>query len=239
MNKKALKVALFEFQNQALRKILEMKFLKPDLNNMVFIGNNYSGYWFPENLIYSQGTIWGIGLGFDSSFEEEMLKNGYKVLGFEPEASCYRQAKIQLDHPNATVYNFGIWDKSGSYPYTGKNFSLVDIFQKGDFHENRFEIKSLWEAATDLKLEDCEKPRVLRMNIEGAEREILKGICQKHLPFEVMIFQAEFLFHLPFLAIEKRIGAFGDLVKILKILTKSEWRLIGLNRHQFTMVKSS
>ncbi|MFM1951226.1 MAG: hypothetical protein RJA33_20 [Actinomycetota bacterium] len=238
MNKKALKVALFEFQNQALRKILEMKFLKPDLNNMVFIGNNYSGYWFPENLIYSQGTIWGIGLGFDSSFEEEMLKNGYKVLGFEPEASCYRQAKIQLDHPNATVYNFGIWDKSGSYPYTGKNFSLVDIFQKGDFHENRFEIKSLWEAATDLKLEDCEKPRVLRMNIEGAEREILIEIGNRPLPYEVMLFQAEFLFHLPFFAWRKRLIAFRELFGILRTLTHSKWTLIGLNRHQFTLVSN-
>jgi FkbM family methyltransferase len=233
---KRIKTAIFELQNLALRKYLQSKFLEPANSKLVYIGNNYSGYWFPQDLLKTRGTLWGVGLGFDSSFEFEMLQLGFKVFGFEPEPNCFNHSKNQLKHENASIYNFGLWDKEGDFSYTGNNFSLVDIFQKGDFHEDLFRIESLWTTASKLKLETAARPTILRMNIEGAEYEILKGLCTNPLPFDVIIFQAEFLFHLPFFAFKKKIYAFKELVRILRIFTRTDWQLVGLNRHQFTLI---
>jgi hypothetical protein len=43
------------------------------------------------------------------------------------------------------------------------------------------------------------------MNIEGAEREILMALVVKPLNFEIVMFQAEFLTHLGFFKVIKKI----------------------------------
>ncbi len=238
MNKTKSKILLFEFQNAVLRNLIQLKFLEKSGWELERIGNEYSGYWFPTKYLTSKGTIWGIGLGLDSSFELEMLKKGYKVFGFEPEERCFEVSYVQLSSPNSTIFKFGLWDKSGQFKYTGDNISIVDIFNKGDYHDSFLEIRSLWEVATELSLNTNDYPRVLRMNIEGAEKEILLRLIDEPLQFDVIIFQAEFLFHLPFKSTRKRIKAFVELAKILKDGNRTGWKLVGINRNQFTLVKT-
>lgn len=231
-----LKIVLFESQNMVLRALLKARFERNQNNRLLRIGNSYSGYWFPEQFLKSKGTIWGIGLGHDSTFELEMLSNGYRVIGFEPEEQCFADSLAQLNSKNSTIFKIGLWDKNGHFGFTGDNYSLVDIFDKGDFHDNTFEIRSLWEVAEELDLGNQQSPRVLRMNIEGAEREILNKFIDDPLPFEMIIFQAEFLFHLPFRRITRRLQAFRELWNILKALRKQDWQILGINRHQITVI---
>lgn len=130
---------------------------------------------------------------------------------------------------------FGI--KYGLFKYTGENISIVDIFNKGDYQDAYLDIRSLWDVARELSLDSNEYPRVLRMNIEGAEREILLRFVEEPLPFDVIIFQAEFLFHLPFKSFRNRIRAIKELERVLEAFKKSGWKVVGLNKNQFTIVK--
>ena len=75
------------------------------------------------------------------------------------------------------------------------------------------------------------------MNIEGAEREILLRLVEEPLPFDVIIFQAEFLFHLPFKSFKKRVKAIRELNRVLQANKKSGWKMVGLNKNQITLVK--
>jgi len=239
VNTAKIKIWLFETQNALIRAHIKRKFLGKSDWHLVYVGNDYSGYWYPKNLLDSKGTIWGVGLGLDSSFEKELLERGYTVLGFEPETKCFEVSRQQLNSPKSRIFNFGLWDKTGLFRYTGDNISIIDIFQRGDYRDSHLDIQSLWDVAQELSLESNQYPRVLRMNIEGAEREILLRFVQEPLPFEVVIFQAEFLFHLPFKLFRKRIRAIRELNGILEGIKKVGWKLEGLNRNQITLLKTT
>ena len=231
-----LKSFAFEFQNSIFRFLLEKKLRIKNAEPMVFLGNDYSGYWFPKDLIDSRGTIWGVGLGHDSSFEFELTKLGYGFIGFEPELSCFISSKEQFSLTDAVIENYGLWDKAGEFHYTGANISIVNIFNLTQKSEEFLDIRSLWDETKLKKIEQQASPRILKLNIEGAEREILLKYIDAPLAFEVIIFQAEFLFHLGFKRISKKISAYRDLIRILRGFQGNGWRIAHFNRHQITIL---
>jgi hypothetical protein len=204
---------------------------------LVFLGNDYSGYWFPHNLLEARGTLWGVGLGHDSSFELELSRLGYQVYGFEPEPSCFESSVVQFYGTSAKLHNFGLWDRTGHFHHTGKNISIVDIFGQGIMSLETLDIRSLWEVATALGLDQMATPRILKLNIEGAEKEILMRWTEDPLPFEVLLVQTEFLFHLGFKKLFRKFKAYVILRKILKEFKILGWTLIGFSRHQLTLIK--
>jgi len=235
---KSCKSKLFEFQNQFFRKMLTSEFLENKNKELVYLGNSYSGYWIPKNLVDESGTIWGVGLGRDSSFEFQLLQKGYDFIGFEPEKDCFHQSLKQFKGTSAVIENYGLWDKSGSFAYTGENISIVNIFDLPVASKELLGIRSLWSVADEKGLKNIKKPRILKLNIEGAEREILKRLIIEPLEFEVIIFQAEFLFHLGFKRLKKKINAYRELREILTGFQNLNWNIADLQRHQITLVKS-
>ena len=123
------------------------------------------------------------------------------------------------------------------YKYTGENISIVNIFKRQDFSDDYLEIRSLWKVAQDKELQNMPQPRILKMNIEGAEREILLRFIEEPIMFDVLIFQAEFLFHKSFFDFLGKIKAATELRLILKKLKEENWELIGFTRHQITLRK--
>jgi len=230
-----IKTALFELQNLIFRKLVAIQFLSKNKSRMLFLGNQYSGYWFPRNLVESAGTIWGVGLGHDSSFELALVKLKFQFVGFEPELTCFTNSVKQFAGTSAKIENYGLWDKPGTFSYTGENISIVDIFKLGNYSEEKLEIKSLWDVASEKDLNSTPRPRVLKMNIEGAEKEILLKFIAEPLPFDVIIFQAEFLFHVGFMRFKEKWQAYKDLKLILIGMTALGWVVTDISRHQFTL----
>ncbi len=235
MNTKMFKSFLFEAQNSFFRVLLRLRFPIKRKPKVSFLGNEYSGYWFPDCLINRRGTIWGVGLGKDSSFELILTQKGYKFFGFEPEKSCFKESLRQFADTDAVLYQYGLWDKTGEFKYSGENISIVNIFNSNKLSEEEIEIKSLWEVAKDLNLDSLVNPRILKMNIEGAEREILFKLTKYPLNFDVIIFQAEFLFHIGFIHFQKKIKAFFELNLILSKLLSAKWELVYFSRHQIIL----
>lgn len=233
-----LKSWLFEIQNSVFRLFLKLEFLRRGKTEFEFLGNSYSGYWFPKNLLESKGTIWGVGLGKDSSFEKILVQRGFKFFGFEPEMSCYTISKKQFEDNSATIESYGLWDKSGEFHYTGENISIVNIFSLNDQSDEKLVIRSLWDVAEEKLLISHPVPRVLKLNIEGAEREILLKFLKEPLDFEVIIFQAEFLFHIGFKKILRKIKAYQELRAVLSGLNHLDWEIRNLSRHQITLIRS-
>jgi FkbM family methyltransferase len=235
MNAKMFKSFLFEAQNSFFRVLLRLRFPIERNSKVTFLGNDYSGYWFPDCLINRKGTIWGVGLGKDSSFELILTQKGYKFYGFEPEKSCFKDSLRQFADTDAVLYEYGLWDKTGKFKYAGENISIVNIFNLDKLSVEEIEIKSLWEVAKDLNLDSLAIPRILKMNIEGAEREILLKLTKYPLNFDVIIFQAEFLFHIGFIHFQKKIKAFFELNLILSKLLSTNWELVYFSRHQIIL----
>ena len=167
----SVKIWLFETQNTVIRNCIKLKFLDKSDWHLERIRNEYSGCWYPTNLLDLNGTIWGVGLGLGSSFEVELLNRGYTVLGCEPETRCFEVSCQQLRYHKSRLFNFGLQDKKGLFKYTGYNISIVVILNKGKYRDSFLDIRSLWDVARELSLDLNEYPRVFRMNIEGAERD--------------------------------------------------------------------
>jgi|694.fasta_scaffold88012_2 FkbM family methyltransferase len=239
MNIKKVKSKIFEIQNSIFRMLLKTEFVQHDTKEFVFLGNSYSGYWFPANMLDKKGTIWGVGLGRDSSFERELLQRGYSFFGFEPESNCYDISRKQFKGTEAVIENYGLWDKSGEFNYTGENISIVNIFGLQEQSKEKLVIRSLWEIAEEKSLSKNHSPRVLKLNIEGAEREILLRFLEEPLDFDVIIFQAEFLFHVGFKKIFRKIKAWNELRFILQRLHSHKWEVLNLTRHQITLIRKT
>ena len=228
------KKLLYSFVNEFMRYIITLKFCSNKLQ-FKYIGNNYSGYWFPEYLLNSRGTLYGVGLGLDSSFEQELVKTGYKLFGFEPENESYLKSKQQFTDSKTKIYNFGI-GTSDSYSYSrGSNHSIAETYRHLPINKQLFQIRSLWNVCENLKLIESNEPRILKMNIEGAEKEILEKFISNPLPFQVIIFQAEFLFHLRFYQFYRRSYEFKNLWNILKNFEKIGYTTVNISRNQITL----
>ncbi len=235
--KSQLKIVLFEFQNSFYRRLIKIEFPVKEKIQCVFVGNSYSGYFFPKSLLTKEGTIWGVGLGRDSSFELELLKQGYAFYGFEPERNCYKMSKNQFEGTDAVIENFGLWDKAGKFRYSGNNISIVNIFRLEQVSEEELEIRSLWDIVEEKKLLHNKSPRILKLNIEGAEKEILSKLIEEPLEFDVIIFQAEFLFHVGFKRLREKWKSYRELQKILHGFCKLGWQMVDISRHQITIIK--
>jgi hypothetical protein len=228
------KTFLYSFVNDFMRCIIILRFRSTKLQ-FTYVGNSYSGYWFPEYFLNQSGTIYGIGLGLDSSFEQELVKKGYKFFGFEPENESYLKSKQQFSDSKSEIYNFGI-GTSNSYLYSrGSNHSIAETYRHLPINKQLFQIRSLWSVCEKLKLLESNEPRVLKMNIEGAEKEILEKFITNPLPFQIVIFQAEFLFHLRFYQFYRRSYEFKNLWNILKNLEKMGYKTINVSKNQITL----
>jgi hypothetical protein len=232
--KNKVKIYLYDSQNKFLRALIKLRF-STGKTKMIFIGNQYSGYWFPKTLLASKGTVYGAGLGADSSFEFKLVENGYYFFGFEPENSAYIISKSNFSGTNSRIFNYGLSNVSGNFISRGDNFSIADTYNYKHVNKQIFCIKSLWGVASDLKLLNSKKPRVLKMNIEGAEKGILQKLVSDPLPFDIIIFQAEFLFHLRFFEFKKRFYAFRELWVILKEFQQLNWSTIHVSKNQITI----
>lgn len=210
--------------------------LKSKESPMSFIGNSYSGYWFPDQFVHSAGTIWGVGLGMDSSFEVQLGKNGYKVLGFEPDGECNAHALVEFEGINSEIFSYGLWDRNGVFESFGESISLVNIFDNSVGNKDTLQIRDIQEIAKNLKLGEQKMPRVLKMNIEGAEREILHSVIANSLEYEIILFQAEFLLHLGFFKFLKKIRATLELRSIFIALSEQGYKLVHSFRNQFTLI---
>lgn len=236
MGIESIKGKLFRKQNDILILLATWGTHSRNSVPMVFLGNAYSGYWFPKNLVESRGTIWGVGLGMDSSFEVQLGKFGYRVLGFEPDTNCIKRAKNEFANINSVIYQFGIWNKNGIFESFGSSISLVNIFDSKLGNKDSLEIRNIHDVAESIHLDLQKAPRILKMNIEGAEREILMALVVKPLNFEIVMFQAEFLTHLGFFKVIKKIHATIELRSILRGLSKNGFQLVHNCRNQLTLV---
>jgi FkbM family methyltransferase len=234
-----LKKKVFRFQNSSLIALATLGLISRSEHSMSFIGNSYSGYWFLDEYVHSRGTIWGVGLGMDSSFETQLGKKGFKVFGFEPDKSCIAHAKVEFEGIDSKILPYGLWDRNGEFESYGQSISLFNIFENSGGNGDSLQIRDIHEISENLELNLQKSPRVLKMNIEGAEREILHSMISKPLNFEIIIFQAEFLLHLGFLNIGKKIRATAELRSILKGLARSGYLLVHTNQNQFTLLSKT
>ncbi len=149
---------------------------------MTRLGTDYGGWWVPLSQIEADSVVYSVGIGEDASFDVELaLLTGCTVQAFDPtpRALSYLQ---ELSNPAIVTHPFGIWDENGTIPlYLPENdahvsLSVVDRFDTGRSFD--LPVRTLRTA-----MAECGHDRIdlLKMDIEGAEKEVLDQLLESEI----------------------------------------------------------
>lgn len=217
------------------------------------LGTAYGGWWVPERFL-RQGIdlkklLISAGLGHDVSFEREMLKLGFEVIGLDPLPECITYARKQLSNfENLTLINKGLWTSDGSvdfYSPPNKNSDAYSI-TNSHFNKNseisRFEVISLEQLQVEkilTKFSDFQLV-MLKLDIEGAEIEILSnylsGVGKKMDYFAVEIDSVSLI---PFWKFRQRFTAIRSARKFMNQLSNHGYVLSFTEDYNFHWILTS
>jgi FkbM family methyltransferase len=129
------------------------------------------------------------------SISERMAKTGARVYAFEPNPHAFQKLKERLENfENVTCINKGVWDRNASGKLYLHNEASKDeefwsfassiIKEKSNVdpgHSIEIQLVDLCEF-----IENLDQPvDLLKMDIEGAEYDILEKFLEKHLHHKV------------------------------------------------------
>ena len=165
------------------------------------VGSSYGGFWIPCRFLTQspKGALVSAGIGFDVSFDAALQALGYRAVVLDPLPACVAFAQHELDPRSTMVVQAGLWSRDGRLTFYAPrvpehdSWSAINIQETGSEEATEFDVVSLatiFETNPHLK---TAAPKILKMNVEGAEAEVLSSL--KSLPerFDVILVHVESL----------------------------------------------
>lgn len=178
-----------------------------------WLGNSYGGFYLACSNLGVNSVIYSFGLGEDISFDEAVInKFGCMVFGFDPTPSSIDWLKNKKVLPSRFKYfEYGIDIADGMvdfYPPENPDHVSCSVSSKGRASERPFSVpmKSFRTITRELGHSYID---VLKMDIEGAEYEVIPDILSSEIHIEQIVIE----FHHRF--IDNGIKRTGDLVNLL------------------------
>lgn len=206
-----------------------IKYRKPS-DTFLRLGTEYGGWWVETKDFNSDSKIISAGLGQDISFDLALIeKYGCQIIGLDPtpKATDYVAQKT-ASVPNFVFQQVAIAKSDGvlhlSPPENSKNVSFK---LSGEEEGIAFPCKSL---TTILKELDWDGIDLLKMDIEGAEFEVLQDLVEKN----ILVNQLCVEFHRD-LAIQQNIV----LKDFLVFVQKHGFRLVYKEYDNYTFLRTN
>lgn len=151
--------------------------------NKKWYGNDYGGFYVCPDLLNQNSIVYSLGIGEDISFDLTIIKkHDCLVFGFDPTPKSINWVKRNQSLPTKFLfYEYGIADRSGMVDfYLPKNAEHVSgsFIKQVNVNEKQkvaVEMKSWVDIVNTL---GHKKIDVLKMDIEGAEYNILDSILE-------------------------------------------------------------
>lgn len=156
-------------------------------------GNSYGGFYAIPILLNAGSIIYSIGIGKDISFDRAIIKkHGCKVFAFDPTPKSIEWIGEQKLPASFRYYSYGISKKTGNDKFflpenpRGVSGSLVI---HDDVDERKF-IEVPMKSFADIAREfDHRHIDVLKMDIEGAEYDIIKSILKSPVTIDQILIE--------------------------------------------------
>lgn len=157
-------------------------------------GNTYGGFFVCPEFLNENSIIYSIGIGEDISFDLAIIeKHCCNVYGFDPTPKSINWVKKQQDLSSKfNFFAYGIADRTGTVDfYLPKNSehvsgSFVKQNNVNDKEKVSVEMKS-WNDIT--KALSHHQIDVLKMDIEGAEYDVLDSILESSVPINQILIE--------------------------------------------------
>jgi FkbM family methyltransferase len=151
------------------------------------LGSGYGGWWIPRE-VDSSWTCYTVGVGEDASFDQALAEMGCEVLAIDPtpRAVNHMQGLVAL-HPNLSLAEYAVWCKDTELDFFPPadpqhvSYSLTNRQQTRD--PIRVPARTLPSIAREFGHERID---LLKLDIEGAEYEVLDSLDLRHLGVRVL-----------------------------------------------------
>jgi len=171
-----------------LRAYPQWKFAPPNVQTKCTLrklGSEYGGYWLDGSLVHSGATVYSLGIGEDISFDLALIERfGVEVQAFDPTPRVQPWLAAQSLPPQFHFHAVGIAARDGEATFylppreDWVSHSVMQARQYGK-ESTRFPVMRLMTA---MQLEGHTGIDVLKMDIEGAEYEVLEQIVRERIP---------------------------------------------------------
>ena len=235
---------LVALQNSCTLKIVLIGYRKHiNTLNLVRLGTSYGGWFIPKEVAEASpnSALVSAGLGHDTSFDLEMVKNGWYHIGLDPLLECCELAKSELGHSaNSDILNFGLASWSGDQIFFAPkvsghdSYSTINVQQVSNPVSVSFPVISLEDLFERYKRLGQADYKILKMDIEGAELEILETSMDYVNRFDFLAVEMDFLSLIPFLSTYTRFKRIQAARKLLaEFERESLWRLVKTENFNF------
>ncbi len=156
-------------------------YLKPDQRTATrFYGSPYGGWALPEGVVNAGSIIYSFGIGEDVSFDLALIEaTGCRVFGFDPTPKSLRWVEGNVREHKFVIRPWALGASDGELelwlPKNPEHVSASCRPSEATSHDSFVaECKSLESVMREL---DHAKVDVLKMDIEGAEYEVLRSLA--------------------------------------------------------------
>ena len=153
------------------------------------LGTKYGGWWIYSPAIGRNPLLLDCGLGFDISFSVDFLRRfGGRVIGVDPNPQALQYAKEHCPAAGMEILAAALWSEAGrtlsfhmpraseELPPGADGVSGSLLASHAYAGEAQFPVRttSFAELLAAAGREECD---VLKLDIEGAEYEVLEALC--------------------------------------------------------------
>ena len=238
---------LVAIQNIIVAKIVSFFYLKNVSLGLIRLGTDYGGWFIPENILRTidkKKVLVSAGLGHDVSFDKILLENGFQIIGLDPLVECCDFARKELgDSKSVSIIEKGLWTNSGNIDFfppknkTHDSWSITNTQSALPQEAKKFKVISLTDLIKEYPSIGNSGFSMLKLDIEGAESEIMKNIFSSDYKFDFIGIEMDFLSLIPFLAFNRRVKSIISARKHLESFKRSGYEFIYKENFNFFWVK--
>lgn len=242
-----VKSQLVIFQNRATLLMISFGYLKLfGVHKFIRLGSAYGGWYVSTRLLNStkKKILVSAGLGHDVSFDLEMLRNDFRVIGLDPlNSSClYANEKLSDFQGRFEILNFGLWKESGSVVFYAPiipehdSWSILNVQESDSIGVMQFPVLDLDSLAILYGDLSSSQVKILKMDIEGAEQEMFESITNFSIRFDQVSVEMDFVSLVKFRQLFRRIRNVIAARDCLKLMKNAGYELQNIDYFNFTWV---
>jgi len=143
------------------------------------LGSRYGGWWVPSFALTPKAIVVSAGVGEDTTFDEELLRRGCRVVAMDPTPRARQHVEARLEGGflggSFEFLPVGLWEVDTHLKFyapadpTHVSHSVVNIQGTSQWFE-----AEVWSLNRVIEASDLSHIDVLKMDIEGAEVAVLR-----------------------------------------------------------------
>jgi FkbM family methyltransferase len=240
---KSWRGSLVSLQNRIVIFLVTLNFFRNSDSLLVRLGSVYGGWWIPSEFLSSSHVnrvVFSIGIGHDVTFDEAVVRHGFKLIALDPLKECVEFAEDALgDFKDVYIENFGLSNFTGQERFfppkirSHDSWSSINVQQTSTNDSFLFKVISLSDLLVKYESHLANATTILKMDIEGAESKIFPTIYSIEHRFDFIAIEMDFLSLVPFLQLNTRLKSIFLARRYLKAMDKRGYRLIKSENFNF------